>query len=159
MVDITTLDAYKGNPKTHSEMFLDEKADEVILLICKRGVAFTTEIARDTGINIDEVNKILSMFKRHKFIDKIYPNMEHPQPQFRGRLVELNAMGIINYEKIRNFSWWTLSLPGFSYIKAKFDGEHKPISGGLLKPLGLKIIEDDEDNDSLSNGEKELLGI
>lgn len=156
---VNDLNAYTGNPTAHSDMFLDEKADEVILLICKRGVAFTTEIARDTGVNIDEVNKILSMFKRHKFIDKIYPNMEYPQSQFRGRLVELNAMGIINYEKIRNYSWWTLSIAGFNYIKAKFQGEHKPISGGLLKPLNLVLEPEIIENSELKQEEEEILGI
>jgi hypothetical protein len=138
-----SINSYFGNPTSHSDLFLTEKSDEILLLIACRGVCFTTEIARDTGINIEEVNKILAMFKRHKFVNKLYPSMEEPQPQFRGRLIELQAMGISSYEKIRNFSWWTLEVGGFEFLKKKYQGEHKPISGGIVKALKLVILEEE----------------
>ena len=155
------INKYVGNPTQHSDMFLTEKADDVILFICEKGVAYTVEIARETGVNVEEVNKILGMFKRNNFIDKLYPLMDVSQPQFKGRLAELQAMGITSYGEVRNYSWWTLTRIGFDYIKAKFSGQGKLIKGSLITALGLQKEQEEQDPISqnlISKEEKEVLG-
>ena len=131
---------YLNKPSEIPESTLDLKRDDVLLFICRKGAGFTTEIARQCDINVDGINQILYHLNKDKFIEKIFPNPDQPQPQFRARMKELWATGIISYPSISKFSWWTLTEGGFEFIKAKFEGQSKTISGSLVKTLNLKEI-------------------
>ena len=122
------------------DVTLQLKQDEALLLIAEKGVAFPTEISRDIDLNTYSVNAILYNCNRLGFIQKIYPDPEMPQPQFRGRMQEFWAIGMTGYPTISRFSWWTLTTAGFWFIKEKFKGSHKLIRGSLIKPL--KLVEE-----------------
>ena len=115
----------------------EKRKDDVLLFLCKKSTAYTSEIARQCNINIDILNQILYELLKDKLIDKIYPDPEYPQSPFKIRMPELWANGIISYGSISRLSWWTLTPEGFMYIKEKFKGKGIKISSCLVSYLNL----------------------
>lgn len=140
------INPYFGNPTSHSDVTLLEKREDILKFICRKGVIFTTEAAKETGLSMYEVNQI--MFNLHKlgYIEKIYPDPESPQSEFKGRMGELWKMGIIGYPSFSQYSWWTITYPGIEYIKAVYRGKGMYIKGSLLSKANPNLEESQEKN-------------
>lgn len=136
------------NPNAENDRYLEEHKDEVLFLLMKKGVSYPSEISRETGIHMDCINKILGMFARFGFIKKVVPDRFYPQQIFKSRIPEFWAMGLIGYERLVYMSWFTPTIAGIEYIKAKYKGEQKQIRLSLINYLGYKIQEvtDEQEN-------------
>lgn len=138
MEESSSLSSYLNKSQEINYNILDERKDNVLLFICRSGVTFPTEIARECDLDVESVNKILYLHKRNSFITKMQPDKNNPQTQFRGRMTELWACGLWGFERFITHSWWTLTLPGFHFIKAKYPNKNVRIKGSLIKALELE---------------------
>jgi hypothetical protein len=148
-----TLSSYLSTDNTR--VFTD-KQDNVLLRICELGISFSTELARDTDTKLEDMNSVLYQLKSNKFIDKTYPDTEGNNPLFRGRMFELNSKGLVGLSAFSKFSWWTLTLPGFEYIKSKYTGQGKRIKGSLVMRLKLNVEPEEIKNKELTEEEKQI---
>ncbi len=144
MLESTEMKHYL-NPTQDNERYLEEHKDKVLLKILELGVSYPSEIARSTSINIENVNKILSMFLKFGFIKRATPDKYDPQQIFKTRIPEFWAMGMVGHERLLYMSWWTMTAAGIEYIKEKYKGQHKQIRGSLIAYLGL--TKEGESND------------
>jgi len=117
---------------------LEQNRDEILKFLCMSGVSYPSEMSRKFAITIEGINMILSYFTKLGFVKHIVPDAEEPQPVFRGRLAELWAEGIYGYKAFNTRSWWTITLAGVEYVKAKYKGHGLRIKGSLLKEYGLE---------------------
>lgn len=120
---------------------IEDKKDVVLLFLCRRGVSFTTEIARQCDISMEGINQLLYNLNRFDFIQKVFPNPQIPQAIFRCRLAEFWSQGIIGFDSISRFSWWTININGLEFLQAKYKGEKKPIARSLVEFLELEEVE------------------
>lgn len=95
-----------------------DKADDVLLLIFKKRIAYTTEIARECDLHIEVINRILYELKSKGFIRK-YTVPEQPDKLISSRIEELWDMGVRGLGGFRNFSWWTITEAGADYAIAR----------------------------------------
>lgn len=130
------------NPNSHSEVTLADKQDEVLKIMCLKGITWASELGRDIGLNQEEINRILYNLKRLGYVEKIYPDPQFPQAPFRGRMAELWSRGIIGYNLFATYSWWILTEGGIHYVKAKYP--KTKIRAGLANHYSLLVISDKE---------------
>jgi predicted transcriptional regulator len=131
---------YFESAEKQAQFITDEQKDNLMLHLCEQGVSYPTEISRVCDLHPEIVNRILYELKKKGFIEKVTPP-EQPcedEPLFLGIIPEMNRRGIIGYQSFVRFSWWTMTLTGFLYIKSKFKGQHKPIKASLVHHLGLE---------------------
>ncbi len=129
-------DARKSSPAS-----LDINKDDLLINLMERGVSFPSELARQLTLPMESINQLISHWAKMGFIEHITPNPEMPQPEFKGRMNEMWAMGVNSYEQFRNRSWWTITLGGIEYIKIKYPGKGLRIKGSLVKKHNLGVDE------------------
>ena len=95
-----------------------EKADDVLVLLIKKKLAYTTELARECDLHIEVMNRILYELKKKGFIRK-YIVPEQPDSLIACRIPELWEMGVKGLGGFRNFSWWTVTEVGVDYAMVK----------------------------------------
>lgn len=116
---------------------IDDGKDEILLILIKKGIAYTSELQRNTEHNQEVLNSILARLVNLELIEKIIP-AQHPQELFKERLHEFWAMGIYGSERFMQMSWWIPTIKAIDYIKIKYEGQHKPISKALIKYYKLE---------------------
>lgn len=148
------MEPYKSNDKLDDYLsdreeskildgsILEQRKDELLLFLAEIGVSYSTEIARGININLDSTNQLLFQLKKLGFIDKINPHQTDPQPMFAARMVEFWAMGIWGHSRMRQFSWWILTLGGLEYLKVRYKGQHKRAHSALRKYYDLVLEEE-----------------
>jgi hypothetical protein len=124
-----------------SDMIIDERKDDLLKFLCEKGVSFPTEMARQIDIDIISANRILYQFKMKDFVEKINPNKENPQSQFRGRMSEFWSMGIIGFDEFCRHSFWSLTIGGVEFLKTKYPAKKVLIQAGLIHHLNLEVEE------------------
>lgn len=130
------------NPQNYmvSDDFIDKNRDNILIYLCKIGVSYSSEISRSLSMNQETVNKILSVLKKEKLIDKIVPDRWHPEPVFAVRIPRLMDEGLIGYSKYSSLSWWMITPRGIQYLKDKYINEGVQIIKAAVDTLGLKVI-------------------
>lgn len=137
--DSERLDAYLNPQNTMvSDEFLKKNKDIVLLELARLGVSYPSEIARNLGIHVDTVQKILSMVKREGKADRMHPDHYHPNEMFEQRIPELIEMGLDTFDKVAKCGWWSLNFEGVVYLWVNYRGQGKKINRALVRYVELE---------------------
>lgn len=133
------IDAF-FNPGNYmlSDDFIEKNKDDILKYLCKVGVSYTSEMSREKSLNIDSLNKMLSVLSNEGLVYKIHPDRWHPQPVFAIRIHALQNKGVMGYTRFSSLSWWMISEKGIEYLQRKYRGQGVQIIQSVLSTLRLE---------------------